>query len=270
MTRTLVCIIGQVRSADLTWDRFRARVLRPLDADLALAVAYGPPTPYHNAAKYVWAWKEPDDYGKALDYVSRDMGVPNMWRCLMGLPGYWIGGVEEYKQQHPQGRGAASLFFWRWWLWRHLQHIVDEYDQFIITRSDHRWLCPHRTDYNLDHIWLPDDAPDRHQIVGREYVERLVRCMEWLWREPELAYAEMLAHGPQWSQTEEFAFEDACDWSYVHAGLTGVIRRYPFTFFSVSHDIGEWSDGENCYVKYTVERDTAYINAQRQEGACLV
>ena len=37
--RTLVCILGQTRAQNITWKNFNERVLKSLNADLALCVA---------------------------------------------------------------------------------------------------------------------------------------------------------------------------------------------------------------------------------------
>ncbi len=37
--KTLVCIIGQTRAHEITWNSFNKYVLKSLDADLALCVA---------------------------------------------------------------------------------------------------------------------------------------------------------------------------------------------------------------------------------------
>tara|TARA_B100000674_G_scaffold197521_1_gene161116 strand:+ start:527 stop:769 length:243 start_codon:yes stop_codon:yes gene_type:complete len=37
--KTLICILGQTRAQDITWDSFNKYLLKSLDADLALCIA---------------------------------------------------------------------------------------------------------------------------------------------------------------------------------------------------------------------------------------
>ena len=76
--RTLVIVLPQTRAANLTWDLFERHVLRPLRADLALAVrdddvAVHGYNSYHQHAKYVWTFAEPagHDWTPAYDAAYR-------------------------------------------------------------------------------------------------------------------------------------------------------------------------------------------------------
>ena len=76
----LVVLLNEVRAASLTWLRFKAYVLRPLNADLALCPAAPsaarPANEDHAAALFYrrakWTMREFDDWGDAIDEVVAD------------------------------------------------------------------------------------------------------------------------------------------------------------------------------------------------------
>ena len=61
MSKTLVCIIAQTRSHEVTWENFNKNVLKELDADLALCIGvtknYNYQNPFWKNAKHKWTMK---------------------------------------------------------------------------------------------------------------------------------------------------------------------------------------------------------------------
>lgn len=270
-SKTLVCVIGQVRASKLTWPSFKEYVLDVLGADLAMAVATGPRTEYHEHAKYIWEFDEPVDYAQSFDYVAGALGVKNNWRAVMDVPGWWIGGMPAFIKLHPAGR-AASLFFWRWWLWENLSVVADDYDTIIVTRTDFRWKHPHPTGLDHQYVWVPDGEQyggisDRHIITGRGNIEKVLRCVEALWCEPERVRSEMMATIGNKYIEGIWNFEEAHRFFVERAGLAPLIRHFPTVMFSVrapdgatSWTQGAWSEEEQCNVKYDWERNLAMGN----------
>lgn len=272
MPKTLVCLIGQMRATELTWDTFKPCVLGALDADLAIAGAEEPETIMHRHAKYYWPWKEREDHGESFDYVAGDLGGPNQWRDILGVQGFWLGGI---KNDIPREGRAACLYFWRWWLLKNLRPYLDDYDTFVITRSDLRWLANHPAGLDPAGIWLPDGEayggiPDRHTIVSRTMIEPVLRVVECLWLESAAVRDEMLAEkgrGHIWN------VEQAFDFLFRRAGLSQFIRYFPYTMFSVrapdgptTWAIGEWREEQHCMVKYPTEYDLARKNIELMKG----
>jgi len=237
-----------------------------------MAVAPGPRTAHHKAAKYIWPFEEADDYARLYDYVAGALGVPNHWRALFDVKGFWFGG---FKESPREGR-AACLFFWRWWLLQcvRLHELVQQYDWFVLTRTDLRWKIPHPDVSKLDprYIWIPDGGaygglPDRHVVCHRRHFEATLKCVECLWREPEAVRDEMIAETPRKKSIEGWPadiwnFEQGFQFVLQRAGLLPLVRYFPYGFFSVrAHDtptswgIGAWYESEGCYVKYPCEWD---------------
>jgi len=73
MSKTLVVILNQIRSHELTFDNFKKNVIDELNADLCLCIGiksdYDYNNPFHNLAKYKFLYDEPDDFGDAFEYA---------------------------------------------------------------------------------------------------------------------------------------------------------------------------------------------------------
>jgi len=181
--KVLVCIMAQVRTAELTWNSFKKHVKDQLDADLALCIGdsiprssgeiisneYSEDNGYFHEAKYVWRYNEPKEWELAFDEMTC-----GEWRHFIEIPGNWLGPTKTHK-----GSGGINTFF-RWYLSQILsgKGLYKEYDQIIITRSDYYWIKPHPV-LDLDHVWIPNGefhggVCDRHMVIpskiAREYL----------------------------------------------------------------------------------------------------
>ena len=68
------------------------------------------------------------------------------------------------------------IFMLRWFLSQHLKRdmILNKYDRFVVTRTDHYYLCPQPyTEFDLGgkNLWVPESEDyggynDRHLVVG--------------------------------------------------------------------------------------------------------
>ena len=78
MEKTLVCIIAQTRSYEVTWKNFKINVLDNLNADLALCIGvtenYNYDNPFWKNADYKWKIDEfGDDYAPAFDQIQNEI-----------------------------------------------------------------------------------------------------------------------------------------------------------------------------------------------------
>lgn len=166
--KTLVCVIGQIRIPDVTWDRFKKYVLDELGADLALCIHRDSReeevTPYHENAKYIFECHETSScWAKKFDIMNPG------WRNLVDIPGDWIAPICE--PIHRPGSGGLLVYL-RWFLY---QNLKEEYDRIVVTRSDWVWLAPHPTLDN-EHIWVPNaefhgGVCDRHCVIPSRFVK---------------------------------------------------------------------------------------------------
>jgi len=103
---------------------------------------------------------------------------PLYWREFLNIDGMFMGGVKHYHNQHIASAGI--LIFFRWFLLNKLieNDLINQYDRFIITRSDFMYQLPHPKVEYMDekYIWFPDAEgyggyTDRHVVLSRTNIE---------------------------------------------------------------------------------------------------
>jgi hypothetical protein len=196
--KTLVILMGNLRGGEKAWKTLYEQVLDVNSADLALMIGETRPQ-YQNSslfdrAAYHWDTPEYDDWGEALDLINgtgwRETVIP-----MMHPNSTILGGV---KMKSFQGSGAV-IFMIRWFLSRKIQELrlTEKYDRFIITRSDHYYLCRHDiSGLSDEYLWTPKGThwggiTDRHLIVSKKYVLKALNILPLLLQRPE-DYIDML------------------------------------------------------------------------------
>jgi hypothetical protein len=196
--KTLVILMGNLRGGEKAWKTLYEHVLDVNSADLALMIGETLPQ-YQNSslfgrASYHWTTPEYDDWGEALDLINgtawRETVVP-----MMHPNSTILGGV---KMKSFKGSGAV-IFMIRWFLSRKIEELqlTEKYDRFIITRSDHYYLCRHAiSGLNDEYLWTPKGInwggiTDRHLIVSRKYLLQALNILPVLLQRPE-DYIDML------------------------------------------------------------------------------
>jgi hypothetical protein len=277
MERVLVCVLAQTRAHQLTWVNFKRNLLEELDADLALCIGvtedYDYSNPFWQHAKYRWATPEYDDFGGGFDRAQRwfmpdpPLDIPD-WRSLLDVKGHWLGGI---KGEGAQPGAAGILIFYRWLLLQNImkQKLLEEYDRFIITRSDFYWLCPHPPLSVLkpDYIWFPDGEfygglSDRHLIVSSRDLYNSLNLIEKIVLRPAELTKDMIHHS-NWN-IEKFIF-----FCLNRNRLLSRVALFPYIMFAVrgTEDPTSWASGRfaeqvGMMVKYTTELTLA----KRYEG----
>jgi hypothetical protein len=262
--RVLVCIIGQTRAHELTWQNFRLNVLDELNADLAICIGYHQhydiDNPFFQYAKYRWFFPEQDEFGYELDRISLSLGILPKWDRLSSIGGQFLGGVRG-----TPGSGALQMIF-RWHLREGLcrEQLLDAYDQFVITRSDFIYTAPHPNIHVLDPqwIWLPDGEDygglvDRHTVVSTKDVVRTLSVIEDVLRHPD-EWIEIMSKMPHQN------IECTLRVYFERQGLLARVRRFPYIMYSVrgQKDPSRWSGGlfdqeTNKFIKYPSEHANA-------------
>jgi len=255
--KTLVCIIGQIRIPNLTWDRFKKYVLDELGADLALCLHDGGQTdrdnPYHKNAKYFFEYKNIGCWAKSYDAMNPG------WRDLVTIPGDWIGDIKEPIER--KGTGGV-LTFLRWWLYQNLEKI-EKYDRVIVTRSDWFWTAPHPTLDN-DHIWLPNaefhgGLCDRHLVIPSKYLKEALTFGQM---ENHIATGNNMIQllnqrlregwGHFMYNEETFMFV-----RYMERGLLPHVGFFPLTMFLASDTVGVDHPQFNIKIRYPDELESS-------------
>ena len=271
MSKTLVCVLAETRAHSISWKSFEANVLHALDADLALAIGITDTFEYNNPfwanAKYRFTCPEYHDYAKAFDFAQefekKENSPINSWREILATKDQWLGGILG-ADRHP-GSGAI-LIFYRWFLLHNLvkQNVLNEYDRFIITRSDFVWLCPHPPLRYLDpaYIWIPDGQyyggiTDRHAVLTRrqlsDYLSLIVPIISNV-----TDLAQRMSFRSDWNLEKYILFH------LYERGYKRRLKFFPYVMYSAREENGStrWAVGElneelGHYIKYVEEFHTA-------------
>lgn len=269
MERALVVIIAETRAHEFTYDLFKKNLIDALNADLALCVGKNKwedtRNPFYQLAKYIWTYDEPEDWGSALDAAQATDHCVGDWRRLLKLDGILMGGVHGEQGRTP-GSGSILLFF-RWLLKHHLieSGVVNQYDRFIITRSDYIYHTPHYPLHlmDADKIWIPDGEDysgedsngytDRHIVASRADVLKVLSVADPILCSPEALYEEMQSK-KLWNIERYIRF------AFNRMGLEPRVRRFPYTMYTVKSGDGRtsWSSGNfsadlGYFIKYRDE-----------------
>jgi hypothetical protein len=189
-----VVVLGSLRCGEAAWESLYRNVLDYNNADLAVITQAKSTTEnnHHNIsllqrAKYVWEVPSYTDWADALDLIAEGRA----WREQ--VPEYYVdheagilGGALNYS-------GSGAIIFWyRWFLTERIRELnwTSRYDRFVITRSDHFYLC--QQDINkLDpyFLWVPQGqtwggVTDRYLVVNASDVLEALNVLLPLLKDP--------------------------------------------------------------------------------------
>lgn len=292
--RTLVIIMGNLRGGETAWRTLYKNVLDVNNADLALMIGkVSIPTnsthvdddnDVHNTtaasidnsrtssmyrrAKYVFEFDEYEDWGDAVDLINgtswRQRVAPMLYRKSSIL-----GGVKLYRWE---GSGAV-IFMIRWFLSNTIrQHnLTALYDRFIVTRSDHYYLCPHNLSELEDHyLWLPEGqnnrgVTDRHLVVNKEDLLPALDVLPAVLANPE-RYRKVL--GIVSGNPEKILKQ-----RWQELGLWQRVRRFPRMMFTCAMvgDTTRWKQKsdflvpEGVHLKYLKEYNASLATCDAME-----
>ena len=270
MTKTLVCVLAETRAWQHSWASFKTNVLDALGADLALCIGlpedYDFQNPFWVNACFRWTSPEYEDYGDGFDDIQSRL-LPSEqrpdWRATLEVKNQWLGGIKGKGQQ--PGSGAILLYF-RWILFENLRAsgALEQYDRFVITRSDFIWACPHPPIELLspDAIWFPDGEnwggyTDRHVVLARSDVELYLSLIRPIVTEPETIIGAMKG-GSEWN------IESYIKLHLERHGATTRVNVFPYVMYSVREAEGKtrwakgvWNYKNRYYIKYPSEHAAA-------------
>jgi hypothetical protein len=267
--RVLIIVMFETRALDLTGALLKKNLFDRLQADIALCVGENPrevPNELYDRAKYIWKHKDPTDgdWAPAFDSFAAQ---GHDWRCLLELGDQWFGGVRHPTLQQ-EGTGCLQLFF-RELLRRRIEEagIVDQYDWFVVTRSDFMWPTMHPPIelFSPDCVYLPDGEryrgyTDRHALVPRQHVRRFLEICKPIFDAPEDLARRMKARSLVNWNTESFV-----KFRLEELGLGPHVRFMPYMMYTVKTFGGPTGPGapggdnleQRLYVKYPQEYTTA-------------
>jgi hypothetical protein len=266
--KTLVCILGQTRAQDITWNNFNSYLLKSLNADLALCVAEKKTlnNQMYKNAKYIWKYKDLKDYSKHFEDAQKKLikskkliEKPN-WKKMLKIKDFWLGRIKGSSSIR-SGTGAL-LIFNRWFL---LQKILKlglnkKYDRFIITRSDFIWTIHHPSMKNLNsnYIWIPNGEKyggytDRHAVLSNKNFYDYLNLLEPILLEPEKLFRLM-------SSKKNWNLERYIKFYLDKKGYSKKVKFFPYIMFSVRNKLiktgfrpGSFSYKHKFFIKYFKE-----------------
>lgn len=273
--KTLVCILGQTRAQDITWKNFNNYLLKSLNADLALCVAEkkSPKNQMYKNAKFIWKYKDTNDYSKYFDYAQKKLirskklkDKPN-WKKLVKIKHFWLArikGTSKIKNNKGiySGGTGGLLIYNRWFLLQNIlkNNLIEKYERFIITRSDFVWNIHHPRMENLnpDYIWIPDGEKyggytDRHAVLSKKNLYDYLNLIEPILLKPNELYNKMKSKN-NWNLERYIKF-------YLKLkGYSGTVKFFPYLMYSVRNSKikttfrpGTYSFKHKYFIKYFKE-----------------
>ena len=240
---TLVIVIGTIRGGGFAWNSFRSNLLDALNADFAYM---GPDTPetMSTPVEYNWQYSDPLDWGPFFDDVAHS----DDWRFMCNATDptrdielQFLGGVSGC---HPGSAGI--LLAYRELLRRKMveDDLILKYKWFVLTRSDHVYLCQHEKVQNMrnDSIHIPDGEgagalTDRHAVIPSSLILKILNVTQELFHSPTILFQEFL------NTEEPRNLEGILMFHYLRSGIrVDVMNR---TMFAIkrSCDHSRWSPG---------------------------
>eukprot|EP00797_Seminavis_robusta_P028849 Sro56_g032630.2 (266) ;mRNA; f:18291-19088 len=174
----------------------------------------------YRRAKYVWEFPEYEEWADALDLIVEEEGYntttssDNNWRLFLeGLPpkeesSGVLGPCLGY-------RGSGALIFWiRWFVSKQIKrlNLDKKYKRFVLTRSDHFYLCGHNLDNlmnsnsshnnnNNNTVWVPQGEEyggftDRHLVAPAEPFLQAIDILPSILQNPK-KYLDLKTTSPE-------------------------------------------------------------------------
>ena len=267
--RTLVIVLCQTRAHELTFGLFKKNVLDHLGADLCFCGEEPKePNPYVTEAKYTFMLKdEPEDSWNLLEEayqeIIKDSGKQTIhWSIYLKMSHQTFMGGARNKQSK-----SSFLLYYRWFLLKNLRSTgaLENYDRFIVTRSDYVWPFRH---VGLDllspsHVWVPDGESyggitDRHTVLSRHNIEEYLNIFNMMVIQSETYIQEIsqivtpLGVNP----------EKLISFHLSRQGI-GIVKVFPYNMFTVRARDGSssWSTGDyNQELGYCVKYKSEFMN----------
>lgn len=231
--RTLIIILGNLRGGELVWSTLYDNVLDPNQADLALMIGRVPTdhrtSSMYQRATYLWEFEEYDNWADAMDLIS-GTGWRSSLAKLLPPESDLLGGMKL--PNTTSGGSGAIIFMIRWFLSNEIQSndLTNRYDRFVLTRSDHYYLCTH--DLSLlsqDDLWIPsgedyDGITDRHLVVNSRDVLDALDILPELLKNPE-RYQDCISK-------KHCKPESLIKKRWQAMGLDSRVRRFPRMMFT--------------------------------------
>ena len=185
---------------------------------------------------------------------------PLYWREFLKIKDHLFGGVKDSENQHLGSAGI--LIFFRWFLLKNLidNNLINEYDRFVITRSDYIYNLPYpKLEYMPnDYIWIPNSEyyggyTDRNVILSKTNIVQYLNIFNnFVLRSNE--YYMKLKKEYFWNLEKLIKFH------LEQNNVLHLVKEFPYIMYSVRNingstrwNKGIYSDDLGYYIKYQGE-----------------
>ncbi len=187
---------------------------------------------------------------------------PKHWREFLKIKDQFMGGVKDKHDQHPGSAGI--LIFFRWFLLTKIieNDLLNQYDRFIITRSDFIYRLPHPQMRYMDEklIWIPDcehyrGYTDRHVVLSKNNIVHYLNIFNNMVLKSNEYFFKMIKFN-KWNLEKLIKFH------LEQNNVLHLVREFPYIMFAVRNINGttRWAHGIfndelGCFIKYQSEYD---------------
>jgi len=185
---------------------------------------------------------------------------PLYWREFLKIKDQFLGGVKDKDNQH--AGSAGILIFFRWFLLKNLieSNLINQYDRFIITRSDFLYELPHPKleHMNENYIWIPNGEyysgfTDRHVVLHKNNIQSYLNIFNNFVLKSNHYYMKM-------KSKIDWNLEQIIKFNLEQNNVLHLVKEFPYIMYSVRNKNGttRWSSGTfndelGYYIKYTTE-----------------
>lgn len=264
--KNLTILIGNARGGEECWNSMYKHLLLPLNSDLALCFGNtsNKTSSLYSKANYVWEIPEFEDW---CDYYKDKLF--NKWKKSFVLGGDNLaGGMENYI-------GSGSIIFaFRHWLKNNVKHIMEKYDNIILTRSDFYYLEDHpKIESNKFYVLEGEDydgITDRHCVFSPVDIDNILGVVEFM--DSDIGY-EILNYSKNYEPTHcGLNPEKVLFLYYKFTNMLCKIERLKRVQFTVAlkNDQTRWAKAtlhfkNDMFVKYESEYYRALQNVQKEK-----
>ena len=201
------------------------------------------------------------------------------WREFLKVKDHLLGGVKDKYNEHPGSAGI--LIFFRWFLLKNLidNDLINEYDRFVITRSDFIYQLPHpKLEYlNKKNIWIPDcenygGYTDRHVVLSKSNIESYLNILNNFVLFSNYYFMKMKNNFEEWNLERVIYFH------LIQNNVLHLVKDFPYVMYAVRNINGStrWSEGIfsnhlGYYIKYITEyeKSSFYKNEFEKSGLTI-
>jgi hypothetical protein len=171
-----------------------------------------------------------------------------------------MGGIRDKDNEHP-GSGAIQIFY-RWYLLKNLidNNLIDEYDRFVITRSDYIYQLPHPKveRMNSNNIWIPngekyDGYTDRHVVLSKTNIIFYLNIFNNMVQKSNQYFMKM-------KNKNNWNIEQLIKFHLQQNNVEYLIKEFPYVMYTCRNhngttrwNVGTYNEQLDYYVKYPSE-----------------